>query len=151
MIASVSSIVIAALQRALLLGSVDRMIPTCALLERQASVAATPGLRRQGSRAGHGIDAALLQGLAEAVREPGNSQAVSFVTFCLPAVASMADLGLSRQFTLESQSRAIDACDDVAELRRIAKALLSAWHMQSDMTRHYGAQALGMSSPFSTR
>ena len=44
----------------------------------------------------------------------------------------------------ESQSRAIDSCDDPAELRRIAKILLSAWHLQSDMTRHYGAQALGI-------
>jgi hypothetical protein len=57
------------------------------------------------------------------------------------------DTNLMRQFTLESQSRAIDACDDVIELRRIAKTLLSAWHMQADMTRHYGAQAMGISSP----
>jgi len=56
----------------------------------------------------------------------------------------MVDLSLSRQFTLESQARAIDACDDVAELRRLAKTLLSAWHLQADMTRHYGAQALGI-------
>ena len=55
----------------------------------------------------------------------------------------MADLTLSREFTLESHARAIDACDDVAELRRIAKPLLHAWTLQSDMTRHYGAQALG--------
>jgi len=54
------------------------------------------------------------------------------------------DLGLSRQFSLEAQSRAIDACDDPAELRRIAKTLLNAWHMQADMTRHYGAQAMGI-------
>jgi hypothetical protein len=53
-------------------------------------------------------------------------------------------LSLSRQFTLESGSRAIDACEDPAELRRIAKMLLSAWQMQSDLTRHYGAQALGL-------
>ena len=51
---------------------------------------------------------------------------------------------LSRQFTLESGARAIDACEDPAELRRIAKMLLSAWQMQSDLTRHYGAQALGL-------
>ena len=56
------------------------------------------------------------------------------------------DLGLSRQFSLEAQSRAIDACDDPAELRRIAKTLLNAWHMQADMTRHYGAQAMGITS-----
>ncbi|MEB3326690.1 MAG: hypothetical protein VKI39_03165 [Synechococcus sp.] len=56
----------------------------------------------------------------------------------------MGDLTLTRQFSLESQSRAIDACDDVAELRRIAKTLLSAWHLQADMTRYFGAQAMGM-------
>jgi hypothetical protein len=56
------------------------------------------------------------------------------------------DLNLSRQFTLESQSRALDACDDPDELRRIAKILLSAWHLQSDMARHFGAQALGIST-----
>ncbi len=56
----------------------------------------------------------------------------------------MGDTSLSRQFTLEFQSRAIDACDDVAELRRIAKTLLSAWQLQADMTRHYGAQAMGI-------
>lgn len=55
-------------------------------------------------------------------------------------------LSLSRQFTLESSARAIDACDDPAELRRIAKMLLSAWQLQSDLTRHYGAQTLGMPS-----
>ncbi len=56
----------------------------------------------------------------------------------------MDSLSLSRQFTLESGSRAIDSCEDPAELRRIAKMLLSAWQMQSDLTRHYGAQALGL-------
>ena len=56
----------------------------------------------------------------------------------------MGDAALSRQFALESQSRAIDGCDDVGELRRIAKTLLSAWYMQSDLTRQYGAQALGI-------
>jgi hypothetical protein len=54
---------------------------------------------------------------------------------------------LSRQFTLEAGSRAIDACQDIDELRSIAKTLLSAWQLQSDMTRHYGAQTLGLSLP----
>lgn len=58
----------------------------------------------------------------------------------------MGDLSLSRQFTLESQSRAIDACEDIDELRRIAKTLLSAWHLQADMTRLYGAQAMGIAA-----
>jgi len=51
---------------------------------------------------------------------------------------------LSRQFALEAHGRAIDGCDDIEELRSIAKTLLTAWHHQQDMTRHYGAQALGM-------
>ena len=58
----------------------------------------------------------------------------------------MDSLSLSRQFTLESGSRAIDACEDPAELRRIAKMLLSAWQLQADLTRHYGAQTLGLPS-----
>lgn len=56
----------------------------------------------------------------------------------------MGDSALSRQFALESQSRAIDGCEDIGELRRIAKVLLSAWYMQSDLTRQYGARALGI-------
>jgi hypothetical protein len=32
------------------------------------------------------------------------------------------------------------------ELRRIAQMLLSAWQLQSDLTRYYGAQALGLPS-----
>jgi hypothetical protein len=53
-------------------------------------------------------------------------------------------LSLSRQFSIESGSRAIEACDDPVELRRIAQMLLSAWQLQADLTRHYGAQALGL-------
>ena len=68
---------------------------------------------------------------------------VKFYCFCCSPVA---DLTLTRQFSLESHSRAIDSCDDVAELRRVAKTLLSAWHLQVDMTRHYGAQAMGIAS-----
>ena len=56
----------------------------------------------------------------------------------------MDSLSLSRQFSIESGSRAIEACDDPVELRRIAQMLLSAWQLQSDLTRHYGAQALGL-------
>lgn len=60
----------------------------------------------------------------------------------------MEDLNLSREFSLETQLRSIDGCDDINELKRVAKSLLSAWHLQSDMTRHYGAQAMGMASKF---
>ena len=58
----------------------------------------------------------------------------------------MDSLSLSRQFSVESGARAIEACNDPAELRRIAQMLLSAWQLQSDLTRHYGAQALGLPS-----
>ena len=56
----------------------------------------------------------------------------------------MGDTTLTRQFSLEAQTRAIDHCTDLQELRSLAKTLLSAWYMQSDMTREFGAQALGM-------
>ena len=59
----------------------------------------------------------------------------------------MNGLSLSRQFALEQQTRAIEACHDIEELRRVAKTLLSAWHLQSDMTRYYGAQAMGITPP----
>ena len=59
----------------------------------------------------------------------------------------MLDCDLSRQFVVETQARAIDACNDVDKLRRIAKTLLTAWHLQTDMTRHFGAQALGITPP----
>lgn len=59
----------------------------------------------------------------------------------------MSDSDLSRKFVVETHARAIDACNDVIELRRIAKTLLTAWHLQSDMTRHFGSQALGISPP----
>jgi hypothetical protein len=58
----------------------------------------------------------------------------------------MADLELARRFSMESQARAIDGCDDIDELRHLAKKLLVAWYQQSDMTRHYGAQAMGIGS-----
>jgi hypothetical protein len=59
----------------------------------------------------------------------------------------MLESDLSRQFVVETQARVIDTCNDIAELRRIAKTLLTAWHLQSDMTRHYGAQAMGITPP----
>ncbi|MEB3243320.1 MAG: hypothetical protein VKO44_06745 [Cyanobacteriota bacterium] len=51
---------------------------------------------------------------------------------------------LSRQFSTELHSRAIDACTDIEELRRVAKTLLSAWQMQAAMSEHYGAELLGL-------
>jgi hypothetical protein len=45
---------------------------------------------------------------------------------------------------MESQSRAIDECNDIDQLRQLTKKLLVAWYQQSDMTRHYGAQVMGL-------
>lgn len=56
----------------------------------------------------------------------------------------MAELELARRFAMESQARAIDGCNDIDELRQLTKKLLVAWYQQSDMTRHYGAQAMGL-------
>jgi len=92
-----------------------------------------PGRRRTDSEAPYG--------------SPATATAPTFIKFYFAMVGQLLDgLSLSRQFTLESGARAIDACDDPAELRRIAKMLLSAWQLQSDLTRHYGAQTLGMPS-----
>ena len=84
--------------------------------------------------------------LAPPFGNPPASPRSGIVKFYCFRSSPMADLTLSRQFSLESHSRAIDSCDDVAELRRVAKTLLSAWHLQADMTRHYGAQAMGIAS-----
>ena len=56
----------------------------------------------------------------------------------------MAELELARCFAIESQSRAIDECNDIDQLRQLTKKLLVAWYQQSDMTRHYGAQVMGL-------
>ena len=50
---------------------------------------------------------------------------------------------LARQVELEAQSRAIQGCTDIEELRGLAMSLLKAWHMQAEMTKHFGAQAMG--------
>jgi hypothetical protein len=51
---------------------------------------------------------------------------------------------LSRAFSAELHSRAIDSCTDVEELRRVAKTLLSAWQLQVEMSERYGAELLGL-------
>ncbi len=53
-------------------------------------------------------------------------------------------LSLSRQFSTEMHSRAIDSCSDVEELRRVAKTLLTAWQLQAEMSERYGAELLGL-------
>jgi hypothetical protein len=53
-------------------------------------------------------------------------------------------LSLNRQFAIAVHSRAIDSCDDIEELRRVAKTLLTAWQHQAEFSEHYGAQLLGI-------
>ena len=59
------------------------------------------------------------------------------------ACLSLFKPSLARQFELEAQSRAIQGCADIEELRVLAMSLLKAWHMQAEMTKHFGAQAMG--------
>lgn len=54
---------------------------------------------------------------------------------------------LSRRFSNELHSRAIDSCTDIEELRRVAKTLLTAWQLQQEMSETYGAQLLGIKRP----
>jgi hypothetical protein len=55
-----------------------------------------------------------------------------------------ASLSINRQFSIAVHSRAIDSCDDIEELRKVAKTLLSAWQHQAEFSEHYGAQLLGI-------
>ena len=57
-------------------------------------------------------------------------------------MASSSPLSLSRGFTVEKYSRVIDRCQDVEELRSLAKLLLKVWRQQADFNEHYGAQLL---------
>lgn len=57
-------------------------------------------------------------------------------------MASSGPLSLSRSFTVEQYSRVIDRCQDVDELRSLAKLLLKVWRQQADLNEHYGAQLL---------
>ena len=57
-------------------------------------------------------------------------------------MASSGPLSLSRSFTVEQYSRVIDRCQDVDELRSLAKLLLKVWRQQADFNEHYGAQLL---------
>ena len=53
---------------------------------------------------------------------------------------------LSRQFSAELHARAIDACSDIEELRQVAKTLLQAWQLQTEMGERYGAELLGLNN-----
>lgn len=56
-------------------------------------------------------------------------------------------LSVSREFFVESQSRAIDSCMELEELRKVSKTLLRAWQVQAMFSEQYGAQALGIKKP----
>ncbi|MCP9820048.1 hypothetical protein KBZ18_11165 [Synechococcus sp. Cruz-9H2] len=51
---------------------------------------------------------------------------------------------LSREFSTAVHSRAIDNCNDIEELRQVAKTLLRAWQLQADFTADYGAKLLNI-------
>lgn len=57
------------------------------------------------------------------------------------------NIQLSRHFTVERYSRAIDACEDVTQLRHLAKLLLGVWQQQVEATERYGAELLGRQHP----
>ena len=78
-------------------------------------------------------------GISEAVNSPRRG----FVAFVHLPTLPLPNRSLARQFEQEAQSRAIQSCTDIEELRGVAMSLLKAWHMQAEMTQHFGAQALG--------
>jgi hypothetical protein len=53
-------------------------------------------------------------------------------------------LSLNRQFAIEAQSRAIDACQDIETLRSLARHLLQVWQLQASLSEELAAQALGL-------
>ena len=57
-------------------------------------------------------------------------------------MGSSSPLSLSRGFTVERYSRVIDHCQDVEELRSLAKLLLKVWRQQADFNEHYVARLL---------
>jgi hypothetical protein len=56
-------------------------------------------------------------------------------------------LSLTREFAVEAHSRAIDSCNELEDLRKVAKSLLKAWQLQAMFSEMYGAQALGIKKP----
>lgn len=58
---------------------------------------------------------------------------------------------LSRQFALEIHERAIESCEDIDQLRSVAKTLLRAWQLQASFTEDYAAQLMNLTSPPFTR
>jgi hypothetical protein len=54
---------------------------------------------------------------------------------------------LSREFTIAMQERAIESCNDIEQLRSVAKTLLRAWQMQASFTEDYAAQLMHLTPP----
>jgi hypothetical protein len=54
---------------------------------------------------------------------------------------------LSRQFAIEMHERAIDHCEDLEQLRSVAKTLLRAWQLQASFTEDYAAQLMHLTPP----
>ena len=52
-------------------------------------------------------------------------------------------LPLNREFSVALHERSIDACQDIEELRDVAKSLLRIWQLQASVTESYGAELLG--------
>lgn len=81
---------------------------------------------------------------------PGNRrhryrrQSLTFCDVLRLLLMTMPSLSLSRQFSMELHGRAIDQCDDIEELRRVARTLLTAWQLQASMSEQYGAELLGL-------
>lgn len=59
----------------------------------------------------------------------------------------MYEPSLSREFTIAMQERAIESCDDIEQLRSVAKTLLRAWQMQASFTENYAAQLMHLTPP----
>lgn len=56
----------------------------------------------------------------------------------------MDQLSLSRQFSIAMHERSIDSCDDIEQLRAVAKTLLRAWQLQASFSEDYASQLMGM-------
>ncbi len=65
----------------------------------------------------------------------------------LRRLATMNDRSVSREFTIAMQERAIESCDDIEQLRSVAKTLLRAWQMQASFTEDYAAQLMRLTPP----
>ncbi len=56
----------------------------------------------------------------------------------------MEQLSLSRQFAIAMHERSIDSCNDLEQLRAVAKTLLRAWQLQASFTEDYAGQLMGI-------